>query len=311
MDPLLLVARDDVFSASAAQDAGVTGAALARLVRAGRCVRLTRGWYAVRLPRDATDRHRLTAIALAREYAGRAVVSHHSALVLLGLPAHGVDLATVHLMLTGSERGPASGSAVRRRGLVLHRRLPDPVPPRTGDVPLPSTAAHVPPALAIVQAGLSGSAVSALVAADAALHRGVVGRADLDAAIRTLAGRTGIGPVRAALSQADGRVESVGESVTGHVVRALGFVIEPQHEVVVDGRRYRADFRIAGTRVLLEFDGKVKYSQGDATVLFDEKRREDALRRAGWVVVRLVWSDLKDPAMVRRRILAALAMAVA
>jgi very-short-patch-repair endonuclease len=94
-------------------------------------------------------------------------------------------------------------------------------------------------------------------------------------------------------------------------VRALGFDLEPQRELVVEGRRFRADFRIKGTRVLLEFDGKEKYADGNQAVLFEEKRREDALRRAGWVVVRLVWSDLKDPALVRRRILTALATAAA
>lgn len=311
MDPLRLVARDDVFSAAQAHAVGVTGTALARLVRAGTCVRLTRGWYAVRRPRDARDRHRLIASALGREYAGRALVSHHSALVLLGLPTYDVDLATVHLTLTAAERGPASGSAARRRGLVLHRRVSGLVPPDPGADRGPGPAAYVPMALAVVQAGLSGSPVSALVAADAALHRGSVTPRDLDAAVRALAGRRGIGPVRAALAQSDGRIESVGESVTGYVVRALGFELDPQHEIVVEGRRFRADFRIKGTRVLLEFDGRVKYADGDKAVLFEEKLREDALRRAGWVVVRLVWSDLADPALVRRRIVTALAAAAA
>jgi very-short-patch-repair endonuclease len=132
---------------------------------------------------------------------------------------------------------------------------------------------------------------------------------DIETAIEAVAGRSGIGPVRAALAQADARVESVGETVTGYVIRALGFEVEPQYEVLVEGRRFRADFRLKGTRVLLEFDGRVKYAEGDRSVLFEEKRREDALRRAGWVVVRLVWSDLHDPTLVRRRIRAALSTA--
>lgn len=233
MDPLALIARDDVFSAADAQGVGLTGTALARLVRAGSCARLTRGWYAVRAPRDARDRHGLTATALGRAYAGRALVSHHSALVLLDLPAHEVDLATVHLTLTHADRDPASGSAVRRRGLVLHRKVAGLVPPPASSLPGPRPAAYVPPALAIVQSGLSGTAVSALVAADAALHRGLVTAGDLDVAVGALAGRAGIGPVRAVLGQADGRVESVGESVTGYVVRGLGFELEPQHEIGV------------------------------------------------------------------------------
>jgi very-short-patch-repair endonuclease len=115
--------------------------------------------------------------------------------------------------------------------------------------------------------------------------------------------------VRAILGGADGRIESPGESVTGHIVRGMGLELEPQFEVSAEGRRFRADFRIKGARVLLEFDGRVKYAAGDGRVLFEEKNREDILRRAGWVVVRIVWADLQDPAALRRRIWDALRIA--
>jgi very-short-patch-repair endonuclease len=75
------------------------------------------------------------------------------------------------------------------------------------------------------------------------------------------------------------------------------------------GRLFRADFRVVGTRVLVEFDGAVKYADGRRATLFEEKRREDALRREGWVVVRLVWADLDDPERVRRLVLDAVARA--
>ena len=61
-----------------------------------------------------------------------------------------------------------------------------------------------------------------------------------------------------------------------------------------------------GTRVLVEFDGEVKYDGSRA--LFDEKRREDALRREGWVVVRFVWADLRHPDRIARRINEAVAL---
>jgi hypothetical protein len=63
--------------------------------------------------------------------------------------------------------------------------------------------------------------------------------------------------------------------------------------------------------VLVEFDGRVKYDSGDQSVLFDEKRREDALRRAGWIIVRLVWADLSSVGLVRDRLDQALRMAAA
>jgi hypothetical protein len=310
MDLIDNLAHGDVLSAAAARRAGIAAEAIARHRRSGRLVRLTRGWYAVRPPRDDHDRHRLTASALGREYSGRALVSHHSALVLLDLPTYDVDLSIVHLtrVCLGVDGRP-SRIASRRAGLILHQPVSGLVPPEGAFFSGLHSAAYVPTEVAVVQAGLTGSPLSSLVAADAALHRGMVTPRDLDAAAGALAGRAGIGPVRAALRQADGRIESPGETLTGFVVRGMGLELEPQFEVLAEGRRYRADFRIKGTRVLLEFDGQVKYASGDPGVLFEEKRREDALRRAGWIVVRLVWADLKHPATLHRRIREALRLA--
>jgi len=71
----------------------------------------------------------------------------------------------------------------------------------------------------------------------------------------------------------------------------------------------RVDFLVTGTNVIVEFDGKVKYASGDPDVLWKEKRREDRLRRLGYVVVRLTWADLERPggvaAAVRRALKAA------
>ncbi|NUQ31562.1 MAG: hypothetical protein HOP99_01850 [Dermatophilaceae bacterium] len=53
----------------------------------------------------------------------------------------------------------------------------------------------------------------------------------------------------------------------------------------------------------------MKYADGRRETLFAEKQREDALRRDGWTVVRVVWADLDDPERLRRRILDALALA--
>jgi hypothetical protein len=53
----------------------------------------------------------------------------------------------------------------------------------------------------------------------------------------------------------------------------------------------------AEARVALEFDGFVKYSGrlGAAPeVLFAEKRRQDALEAAGWLIIRVTWADLTN-----------------
>lgn len=74
---LELLGADGLFSAADAAAHGLDGHALGRLARSGECVRLTRGWYAVAsvVPPDPEGRHAVTARALGRASAGRAVVS--------------------------------------------------------------------------------------------------------------------------------------------------------------------------------------------------------------------------------------------
>jgi very-short-patch-repair endonuclease len=69
----------------------------------------------------------------------------------------------------------------------------------------------------------------------------------------------------------------------------------------------RVDLAVRGTRVLIEFDGLVKYREGGSEALIAEKRREDELRRLGYVVVRFTWADLYRPERVVARVRAAVA----
>ncbi|MFC7594112.1 type IV toxin-antitoxin system AbiEi family antitoxin domain-containing protein [Terrabacter sp. GCM10028922] len=311
---LHLLGAGGIFSSADAMRHGIDRHALSRLCARGELIRLSRGWYSgVEGDMPAGEElHRLTASALGRQFRARAVISHHSVLVCRRLPTFRADLATVHLTSAVDDRVRRSDGSHRRRsvtvrrpGLVIHRSV-DGI--RVAAAPAYDVRpATIPLALAIVQTGLLAGPESALVPADAALRSGDVTAAALARAVGLFRNHTGIGPVRRALPHADARHESPGETRTAFVLRALGFEVEPQHEVVVDGRLYRADFRIVGTRVLVEFDGAVKYD--DRRTLFEEKQREDALRRAGWTVVRLVWGDLDHPDRLRGRLLDALARA--
>jgi hypothetical protein len=202
---LASLCRFGVFSAADARRAGVAPNRLAGLVAAGQAHPLIRGWYSAVRPTDPTDRHRLMAVAAYRRFDGRAMASHHSALVLHGLPTYLADLATVHLTRT------IEGSSRRGPGVVLHPRLPG------APVRGPGAGGH--------------------------RHRaGRPGRASSD---RTRGGGRGA----------------------------------------------------AGT----PGDTRVARCRGRSS-LFDEKQREDALRRAGSVVVRFVWSELDDVELIRRRV---------
>ena len=70
----------------------------------------------------------------------------------------------------------------------------------------------------------------------------------------------------------------------------------------------RCDFGWRDARVLGEFDGRIKYGrllrpgQAPGDVVFEEKRREDALRDERWGMVRWVWRELDAPVLLGRRI---------
>ena len=113
---------------------------------------------------------------------------------------------------------------------------------------------------------------------------------------------------------ADGGSESVGESRSRVMLHREGLP-RPELQMTVcdeDGIFLgRADFGYRRRKVLGEFDGRVKYQNGlraddPGEVVFREKQREDALRAAGWAVVRWIWADLDEPAAVVHRLRRAL-----
>jgi hypothetical protein len=108
----------------------------------------------------------------------------------------------------------------------------------------------------------------------------------------------------------DPRSESPGESYSRVVLHRIGVPAPtPQYEVwereVLVGR---VDFCWEEFRTLGEFDGREKYGrllepgQTAADAVFEEKRREDALRDLGWQIVRWIWQDLYHPEDLRRRL---------
>ncbi|KRC88911.1 hypothetical protein ASE25_13955 [Terrabacter sp. Root85] len=293
------LAPSGVFSAAAARMSGISGALLRSLVARGECHPLHRGWYSVQRPTSDKHRHRLRVTALLEEYAGLVMASHASAVAVLDLPDEGIDWGTVHLMWRDPERPFRAFSRVHIHELVEHPRLHH----RGQTVDL---------GLAAVQVGLH-SQIGMLVVADHCLRKGLTTSESLTAAARSLRGHRGVTRAKAAVSWCDSRHESPGETLTAHVLRGLGYAFTPQLEIARrehPGRSFYADFHLDGTNVLVEFDGKVKYdpetNPDAARANFDEKLREDELRRLGFVVVRLTRADLARPALVRTRIEAAI-----
>ncbi|MGB8383704.1 MAG: hypothetical protein WCG47_21060 [Dermatophilaceae bacterium] len=295
MEELLLVAGESrVFTAAQARMAGYGQTALARLVRSQAVTALQHGWYAVGRPATEHESHLLRTTAAATRYAGRAVPSHYSELLRLGLPVFRPDVSTVHLTLIGP------GQARRRAGLSVH--------PRSG---LALTAdGRLPPALAVVQSGMVCGPMDALIAADAALRRRLVTTADLTEAVAAVRGAPGTAQIGPFLDLADGRAQSAGETRLRHACHLMKLRVTPQVKISDGGRTAYVDLLLDDYPVVLEFDGMVKYGASGLRPgrdeLIAEKIREDWLRGLGYEVVRVTWADLDDLPALGRRIGAAI-----
>ena len=108
---------------------------------------------------------------------------------------------------------------------------------------------------------------------------------------------------------------SVGESVSRVLMDDFGFpapLLQVRHLAPPGlGRWFYTDFEWPELKLIGEFDGFVKFSdprflrgRTPAQVAFDEKRREDALRAAGFRVIRWTWEHLRAPLLLRDLLMA-------
>ncbi|WP_076262582.1 type IV toxin-antitoxin system AbiEi family antitoxin domain-containing protein [Intrasporangium flavum] len=288
-----------VFSAAEAARRGVGPTGLRAAVRAGEVIRVRRGAFVARAPwtdADRDERYRLAAMAVARTRPGEAL-SHHAALALYGLPLWRYDADRIDL--SGSVR-----QAVRREGVTLH-------PPTVGSTCELLGLPAVPVATAVVRAALTMGHECAVVAGDAAWHRGLVDLPELLDAVAKVSPHEGRRRALAAVLRMDGKAESVGESRTRMILQDLGLSFESQVVIAdAEGFAARVDFVVEG--VVLEFDGRVKYQRArddldgapadPGQVVWLEKRREDRVRRLGHPFERVIWSELDRPGLIGARI---------
>lgn len=109
------------------------------------------------------------------------------------------------------------------------------------------------------------------------------------------------------VTDADTSVESAGESLLRVLLIRLGYQVAPQFKVR-DGRVVvaRVDFYLPALKVVIEFDGLVKYEGMDGKqALAAEKERERRLHGLGYGVARIIWADLFDPRRVEAEVRAA------
>lgn len=281
--------------------AGAVPHEVRRQLRRGELVGVRRGRYvAGLLPPRPEQRHLLHVHAAVSELAPDAVASHLSAAVVYGLPIWNADLSRVH-----ATRDRRSGA---RRSTVTHlhaaRLGPDEVAVVAG-VRVTSVARTV------LDVARSLPFDAALVVADAALHRHLVTREELAVALQRAERRRGTPGAARVLAFADPGSMSVGETRSRVALRDAGLPVPVlQWSVRTPGGVVvgQVDFGWPDLRTVGEFDGRVKYGralrpgQDLAEVLFEEKRREDAVRAEDLGMARWVWADLDRFAPVAARL---------
>lgn len=103
--------------------------------------------------------------------------------------------------------------------------------------------------------------------------------------------------------------DSYAESLARALIFELGYELPEQQAEFPHARGvYFVDFAWRSRRVIAEFDGFGKYldpemNGGDpARVVLAEKLREDELRRFGFDVIRIYWSDLMNPTSLMQKL---------
>jgi hypothetical protein len=179
------------------------------------------------------------------------------------------------------------GSRLRSTdGLVVHRRDGAPLV-TVGDRPATS------PAWTAVEVTRSLRRPRILATLDAALRSRRCTRPELWRMAADQAGRRGIVAVRDLIPLADGRAESPMESEARLAMIDGGLPIpELQYEILDgNGELRRVDFAWPEYRVAVEYDGLDWHSGADA--MRRDRRRTAALMDVGWVVIAIVFEDVR------------------
>jgi very-short-patch-repair endonuclease len=284
-----------LLTARRALESGVTDRCLQRLTRGGLLVHLFRGVYLLGSRRVLTaEGFHAQLMRGARLLFADAVFTSSSAVVGHGVEVYGASLAQP-IIRRPVDRGQGP------RGMVVRRQASAWVDTAYGPC--------VPLATALVEVAINRGVQAGMVTAELALASGKVSRAEFGAAIEAVALWPHSSRAKAVGRLVRGQCESVAEARTLFLLLVNGVEVECQVEICDPDGRFvaRVDFLVTGTKLVVEFDGKVKYASGDPEVLWREKRREDALRALGYDVVRLTWADLEHPAQAMAKVRRALA----
>ncbi len=304
MDELAALHHDHIFLRRQALEGGYDDYDLRRAVRAGVLARVRHGAYlpaAIWHKADEIERHRLRAHAVLLSHGSNVALSHTSAAVEHGLRLYKPDLSKVHLTCLDGMIGNATPDVVYHRSPVADSDL----------VQIPTGEVVVEPVRAGLETASLMSVAQGLVVLDAVVDLGFATEEEVRDAFRRKAGpRSRRLHITARLVRAG--ANSVGETLSRYLCFTQ-HLPEPvlQYEVHDERGKLvgRVDFAWPEHHTFGEFDGVLKYlrlrKEGETVeeAVIREKRREDKLREiTGWLVIRLIWSELFTPALTGRRI---------
>ena len=267
---------------------GLSRGRIRTMVQRGELISLTRGIYIsadlvhrMRILPEADTATRAMA-ALARLGPGT-VVSHTTAAQL-----HGLDQLTIGRRLTLSRQPGAGSRSARQPGLLVHNTG---LPP--GDVGwrLGVPVTTVP--RTVIDLARTLEFRSGLVVADSALHQRLTSKQELRDVLAACRRWPGASKAAEVVEFADGRAESVLESIARVVFRDLGLPA-PELQVEIrdaDGNFIgRVDFLWRRFRTIAEVDGALKYDdRGRARA---QLRRDKLLRAEDYEVEHFTWRDV-------------------
>lgn len=298
-----------LFTADQAHAAGYPPGEIERLRSGGQILSVRRGVYAATRVYQAMDdlrRHTVDAQAALLCLKQPTTLSHETAAVWRGMPLLRPALGDVHV--TRPEL-----CASRREAGIYHHDGALPV----GHVTELEGVRLTSDARTAVDIARRSDFACGLAATDSAL-RGGSSSEELQAVLAFCSSWPGARAASRALSAAHPGAANPGESWSRAVLIELG--LEPtdvQFAVYDDqGLAGYADVAWRDRWTLGEFDGRLKYAvppgadpETAARVVWEEKRREDRFRQAGWHVVRWGWTDLRHPPRLAAWILGAFARA--
>jgi hypothetical protein len=278
-------------------DSGYNDRDLRAAVRTGLLTRVRHGIYvftAEYAPLTPEQKHVIVAQSVADRLGPAVAISHQSACALHGIAMYGHDLSKVHVTRLDGSAGRTEHGIVHHVGQIV----------RDDEVQELDGVLVVRPSRAVFEAATVGSVESAIVTMDSALHLGAVTGEELAETVGRRADWQGARRARYALSLADGRAESPGESRSRYLFRRAGLPVPDLQVPVYDayGRIIGySDFGWIEHCHLGEFDGLVKYGgipddrRTPQQIVTAEKIREDRMRSQRLGMSRWTWSDI-DPA---------------